>query len=152
MAVIKIATGKGKGAAGLRQSHGWIPQPQGRDTVLSPFPSTFWSVPTEQHSLHSKARQQTAVVPAIPRDLLLDSNAALCNSLCGSPVELHGICYSNMALGKLFFFPLNSQFFLSPLLLWLNKRNPMIFFYTAGKWAGQVEKRNRRRRKKRKIK
>lgn len=150
MAVIKIATGKGKGAAGLRQSHGWVCPPQGRDTVLSPFPSTFRSVPTKQHSLQSKVRQQTAVVPAISWDLLLDSNVALWNSLYGSLVELHGICYSNMALGKHFFFPLNSQFFLSPLILWLNKRNPMISFYKAGKWAVQVEKR-KRRGKKRKI-
>lgn len=93
-------------------------------------------------------RQQTAVVPAISQDLLLDSNAALCNSLCGSLVELHEIHYSNIALGKLFLFPLKSQFFLSPLILWLNQRNSMIFFYEAGKSVGQVEKRKRRGKKK----
>lgn len=92
-------------------------------------------------------RQQTAVVLAISQDLLLDSNAALCNSLCGSLVELHEIHYSNTALGKLFFFPLKSQFF-SPLILWLNQRNSMVFFYEAGKSVGQVEKRKRRGKKK----
>lgn len=79
-AVIKIATGKGKGAAGLWQSQGWILQAQGRDMVLSPFPSTFWGVTAKQHSVPSKVRQHTAVVPATSWHLSLGSNAALCNS------------------------------------------------------------------------
>lgn len=124
--------------------------PRAGTLCCHPSPAPF-EVSLPPHSVPSRVRQQTAVVPAISQDLLLDSNAALCNSLCGSLVELHEIHYSNIALGKLFLFPLKSQFFLSPLILWLNQRNSMIFFYEAGKSVGQVEKRKRREKKKKKI-